>query len=524
MTMSDREQNSVYSAISQNNGAESNKPQIIHITELDNEFVAIDSTSDRQNPKIVPLNTMGSQTKIGLTVPNQSAAIAQKSPEAKPQSTKRTLIIGMGLGLLVAVGVNYLFSLLSQKESVVASSDAVLSSQATPRSVTVAEVASNPIERTLEASGTVAADELIPVMTPATGLQVAKILVDEGDFVTKDQVLAELDNNTLKAELLQAQAAVSQAEARLSELKAGTRLEEIARAQERVKSAQAAVLQAESDLELVQKRVARNKSLQAEGAISLDRLDEIQNQERISRANLEQAQARLQEAQQELAQMQAGERPEVIMQAEATVTEARGKLQYIQAQLQDTIVVAPANGIVAERDAQLGELTSPSETLFKIIENGKLELRLDVPETLVREIRPQQKVNLLLNNLNIPSITGIVREIDPIVDGDSRQAMVKVDLPPKLDLKPGMFLRAAIATSQTQGKTVPTKALLPQPDGSAIAYVVQPDNTVKAQSVEIGEILPNDEVEIISGLELGDRIVWQGAAYLKDGDRITISE
>ena len=525
MTISDRKKNPSHSEIVKNTLSYPNtNKQTIYITELDDEFVTIDYSCDRKDPKIVPLNTFNCRPATDLALQDPSPKLLQTSPETRPQSTRKILIAGMGLGLLMAVGVNYVFSSLVNKEPVVAYSENVTLPKATPRTVTVAEVASNPIERTLEASGTVSAYELIPVMTPATGLQIKQILVDEGDFVTKDQVLAELNNSTLQAELIQAQAAVSQAEARLAELKAGSRSEEVARAQERVRSAEAAILQAESDLDLVQKRVKRNQTLETEGAISRDRLDEILNQERVSRANLEQAKARLQEAKQELAQLQAGERPEVISQAKAEVIQAKGRLQYIQAQLRDTIVTAPANGIVAERNAQLGELTSSSETLFSIIEKGRLELRLKVPETLIGEIRPQQKVHILADNLDVSSPTGIVREIDPIVDGDSRQATVKVDLPPNLDLKPGMFLRAAIATSQTQGETVPTKALLPQPDGTALAFIVQPDNTVKAKSVEIGEILPNEQVEVLRGLNYGDRIVLKGAAYLKDGDLVTYTE
>ncbi|MDJ0532111.1 MAG: efflux RND transporter periplasmic adaptor subunit [Xenococcaceae cyanobacterium MO_207.B15] len=521
--MSDRDNNFSNSEIIDNSiSPTSNSKQTIYITELDDEFVAIDYSSDRKSPKIVPLSKVNFKSEMDLAL-QEPPQISGNLP-GRPQSTKKGLVMGMGLGLVIAVGVNYLFSSLSHKNAVLVSSEDVPPAQVAPKTVTVVEVTSRPIEKTIEASGTVYASELIPVMTPAIGLQIKNILADEGNFVTKGQILTKLDDSTLQAELIQAQARVRQAEARLAELKAGTRSEEIARAKERVISAEAAVLQAESDLELVNKRAERNRALETEGAISRDRLDEILTQERISRANLEQAKASVQEAKQALAQMQAGERPEVISQAQAEVMQAKGKLKYIQAQLKDTIVTAPASGIVAERNAKLGELTSPSKTLFSIIENGILELRLKVPETLIGEIRPQQKVNIIADNLNIPTITGIVREIDPIVDGDSRQATVKVDLPSKLNLKPGMFLRAAITTSQTTGETVPTKALLPQPDGTALAFVVQPDNTVKGRLVKMGEILPNDQIEVISGLQSGDRIVLKGAAYLKDGDQVTINQ
>ncbi len=457
-------------------------------------------------------------------------------------STKNSLIIGIGLGLLISWGGAKFISPLANKKSIAASQTQTIatdSSNLPSRHVTIAEVTSSTVERSLKASGTVEAYELIPVMSQATGLQIKEILVDEGDYVQRGQVLARLNSDALEAEYLQAQGAFAQAEARLAAIEAGTRVEEIARAQERVKSLAAEVARAESDLELVTKRVKRNQTLETEGAISRDRLDEIYNEERINRANLEQAQARLAEGKQELAQLQAGERPEVILGARGELLQAQGRLQLIKTQLQDATVTAPASGIIAERNARLGDLTSNSDNLFTIIENGRLELRLKVPETSISQIQPQQKVQIISQTHAFPNggnlrgvarqynsqpLIGTVREIDPIIDRQSRQATVNIDLPSQVPLKPGMFLRATISTATAQGQTVPVKALLPQADGSAIAFVVQDDNTVKAQSVEIGEILANEKVEVIQGLQTGDRIVVKGAAYLKDGDSVSFEE
>ncbi|MDJ0649647.1 MAG: efflux RND transporter periplasmic adaptor subunit [Xenococcaceae cyanobacterium MO_188.B19] len=499
--------------------------QTFYITESEGEFIAVEYDKDEKDAKSVPLNSINYQSKQDLTVEEPSPKQpTQKVSEIQPKSAKNLLVTGIGLGLLLALGINYLFSSIYSKESTVAASENEVIPQAQPKTVTMVEVTSRPIEKTLEASGTVHAYELIPVMTPATGLQIKNILADEGNFVNQGQVLAKLNNSTLQAELVQAEATVRRVEARLAELKAGARAEEIARAREQVISAKASLSQAESELDLVKKRVKRNRGLKQEGAISLDRLDEILNQEKSSRANLDQAKARLEEAKQQLAELQAGVRPEIISQAKAEVSQAKGRVQYIQARIQETIVTAPVSGIVATRNARLGEITSSSETLFSIIEDGKLELRLQVPETLIRAIKPEQKVRILNGNFQVPSIMGTVREVAPIIDGDSRQGTVKVDLPSQPDLKPGMFLRAEIATSQIQGKTVPTKALLPQADGTAIAFVVQENNTVKAKSVEIGEILPDNSVEVLSGLESSDRIVLKGAAYLKDGDLVKINK
>ena len=459
-----------------------------------------------------------------VSEPAQGGQDSSVTPKRPWLSGGRGVLIGMVMGMGLTLGGIFLMSAQQAKNSTPkATALAGVKSEAPAPSVTVAEVAASRVNRTLKATGTVAAVEMIPVLSQATGLQIQQILVDEGEFVRAGQVLARLDDSVLQAQLAQAKAAVAGAGARLAELRAGSRPEEIARAKENVKAAEAAVGQAKSDLELARKRAQRNQNLEAEGAIALDRLDEILNQERDKQSNLKQAQANLRQEQQQLAQLLAGPRQEVIRQAEAQLAQARGQLQLVAAQLKDARVVAPASGKIAERNARVGDITSPSDKLFAIIENGRLELQLKVPETQLSQIRLGQEVRVTSNANSRLNLLGTIREIEPMVDDRSRQAIVKVSLPTDKSLKPGMFLQAEIVTSIATGLSVPMGAVLPQSDGSAIAYLVRPDNsTVKVEPVVMGEILAGEKVEIKSGLQAGDRVVVKGAAYLKEGDRISI--
>ncbi|WP_319418960.1 efflux RND transporter periplasmic adaptor subunit [Pleurocapsa sp. FMAR1] len=325
------------------------------------------------------------------------------------------------------------------------------------------------------------------------------------------------------AQKAEAEGSVAQVQARLDELQAGTRTEEIAQAEAKVDNSRSAIAKAESELKLVQKRVERNRNLQTEGAITRDSFDEVLNQEQVTKSDLAGAKANFQEAKQALVQLKAGSRPQTIAQAQAELVQAKGRLEGIEAQLADTTVVAPTSGIIASRDAKVGQITSASQMLFSIIENGRLELGLQIPETLIGKIKPGQLVQISSNANRDLDLTGKVREIDPLIDDSSRQATVEVDLPSGTNLKPGMFLNAAVSTNTSKGQAVPIKALLPQSDNQAIAFVLQSDNTVKAQTVKMGEILSGEKVEVIEGLQSGDRIVIEGAAYLKDGDRVKVS-
>jgi len=498
----------------------------LYIAEIDGNFCFVDYTNSNTPPVATPIELSSSNT-----ISDTSLATASSSDLAKNQSSssssslflgKKALFIGVGLGILLTFGATRLFSTSTATDNQQPATAEVAKS--TPaQTVTVTEVSTTDIDSTLDVSGTVTAYERTPVMSQASGLQITEVLADRGNLVEQGQVLAKLNNRALMAQKNEAEAAVAQAQARLNELKAGSRVEEVAQAQSRVDNARSTIAQIKADLELAQKRVERNRTLQAEGAITRDRLDEVLNQERVAQSNLAGAEANLAEAQQALRQLQAGSRPETIAQSEAELKQAIARLQSISVQLADTTIVAPSKGIIASRDAKVGQITSTSETLFTIIQDGRLELRLKVPETLIGKIQPGQKVQINSNANQNLNLNGQVREIDPTIDDSSRQALVKVDLPSNSNLKPGMFLQAAININTNKGQAVPIEALLPQSGNSAIAFVVQEDNTVKAQTVEMGEILADRQVEVIAGLESGDRIVLKGAAYLKDGDKVAIA-
>lgn len=115
------------------------------------------------------------------------------------------------------------------------------------------------------------------------------------------------------------------------------------------------------------------------------------------------------------------------------------------------------------------------------------------------------------------------------MDSQTRQATVKIDLPPDSLLRSGMFLKAAIIVQSTQALTVPAVAVLPQTDGQSIVYVLEGKDTVRARPVQVGMRLDSREkyqarIVVQSGLNMVDKIVIDGAGYVKDGDRVTIVE
>lgn len=389
------------------------------------------------------------------------------------------LCVGTGLGIAIAVGGT---SLLPRP---VANPTKPPQPQQQAPSITVATV---PVERSqvtrkLNVTGTVAARNLIAVLPQTTGLQIRQILVDEGDFVKAGQVMALLDNSVLQAQIGQAKAEVESNQAV-------------------VKQRQAALAQARATLAEAQRTYKRNQQLANAGAISQQELDTratavatAQEAVRVAAANINSAQA--------------------------DVRSSIARVQQLQTQLGQTTVRAPAAGVVAQKNVEIGNVAG-TQQLFSIIQNGELELLAQVPAIQLPQVKIGATAQITYDADSSVSLQGKVREIAPLVNEQSRQATVKINIPPTELLRPGMFARAAINTTSKPGLTVPAKAVIPQADGSASVFLITKEDRVQAQRVEVGEILGAGKVEIISGLQLGDYVVVAGAGYLKDGDHITI--
>lgn len=400
-------------------------------------------------------------------------------------SGQRGLLIGLGIGVVLTAGGMTLLSQTPARRSITPNQAANVTGQ----SVTVAPVQMTNVTRTIDATGSVAAYDLLPILPEATGLQIQQVLTDEGQTVRAGQVLVVLDQSVLQAQLNQAQA-------------------QRASAQAVVEQRQAALRQQTATLAEAQSNLRRYQQLASAGA--------------ISRQELETRTTTVATSQAALGASQAG-----VTSAQADVQSAIAQVQQLQTQLAQTTVRAPADGTIAERFARVGDVTSATGRLFTLIRNNALELQVRLPSTQLAQVKVGAPVRVTSDSDRRINLQGSVREIAPLVDPKTRQATVRVSLPSSPLLRSGQFLRAALTVQTTQAMTIPAKSVLPQTDGQSTVFVLQPDNTVRAQQIEIGTRQTGNDpntarAEVIRGLNVGDRVVIAGAGYLKDGDRVTV--
>jgi RND family efflux transporter MFP subunit len=189
------------------------------------------------------------------------------------------------------------------------------------------------------------------------------------------------------------------------------------------------------------------------------------------------------------------------------------ELRLLQAQ-----VLAPDNGVISSRSATVGAVLPAGQELFRMIRQGRLEWRAEVPSADLALVKPGMAVRV--TPANGAAIAGTVRMLAPTVNDKTRNGIVYVDLVAGADAKAGMFARGEFEIGSGQGLTLPQSAVLLR-DGFNYVLRVGPDARVAETKVSVGRRV-GDSIEIISGLDAAARVVAAGGGFLADGDVVRV--
>ncbi len=207
-----------------------------------------------------------------------------------------------------------------------------------------------------------------------------------------------------------------------------------------------------------------------------------------------------------------------LLQYQTQAQIAKAQLRSTQLQIEYADVVAPDDGLISSSSATLGAVSSNGQELFRLIRKGRLEWRGEyAAEQLVR-IAAGMPVRLRLPGG--ATVTGKIRQIAPSVDGKTRLGVVYADLDDVSGVRAGMYVAGSVELARTPALTVPGASLVLR-DGRSYVFRLGGDGRVQQQLVSTGRRQGND-VEILSGLAAGDRIVARGAGFLNDGDNVHV--
>lgn len=420
---------------------------------------------------------------------------------------------------------------LQQRKAVQSEEAAKLKATAVERvTVEAASVKLGDVVATTEVTGMLQPESEVGVVSKVPG-RIQRVLVDVGQRVKAGEVLIELEQAELAAQVRQAEAALiaAQAGSRQAISAAETQVQ-VASGQ--YEAAQALLRQAETGLQSATDNLERIKDLYAKRAATKQQLEMAQTQADVARAQVESARAGvasaksgLEGAQRNLNTVKAVVRvgrDETPTAGEAAVIQAEAALELARAQLANAVIKSPVEGVVSFRNADPGEMASPGVPLLGIVSNRRVHVEISLTEELMGKVREGLLVQVRLDAFPGRTFTGRLANLAPTADPRTRSFSARVLLEnPTGQLRPGMFATVALATEKRSGVvTVPTVAVIDR-NGQSAVFVVQDGRAVE-RPVTIG--LSNSQVsEVKSGLSPGEQVIVRGQLQLADGVAVRVT-
>ena len=337
----------------------------------------------------------------------------------------------------------------------------------------------------LNASGYIVARRRATVSSKVTG-KVLDVLIEEGHPVKEGQILAHLDDTQARATL------------NLSEAQLGA----------------------------AQKGMAEDQAKLAQAEVTLRRREALLKEQVVGKAEVDDAQSVVDSTKARIA----------YSQQQLGVAERQVELQ--KTLLADMIVRAPFSGVVISKDAQPGEMISPVSAgggftrtgIGTIVDMSSLEVEVDVNEAFIGRVTSGQKVEAILDAYQDWRIPAKVITTIPTADRAKNTVKVRIafdGLDPRILPDMGVkvsFLRDAPAAGQAPAapSVVVPKGAIRSADGRQIVFVLN-DNRVERRAVNVG-LETGDQVEVLSGVRAGERVVVDGPPTLKDGDKVKIQQ
>ena len=192
-------------------------------------------------------------------------------------------------------------------------------------------------------------------------------------------------------------------------------------------------------------------------------------------------------------------------QPAATWQAAQGAAGSSGAALSHGAVTAPIAGLVAQRLVELGEMAAPGRPLITVFDPKSLRVIASLPQYKLAEFRKSGRARIEFPETGL-WIDALRVEILPTVDARSHTATARLYLPENIEgVVPGMFARAHFTMGQVKKLTVPPAAILRRGEVTAV-YVLDDKGGMRLRQVRLGEAVPGGEVEVLAGINSGERI------------------
>jgi|APFre7841882724_1041349.scaffolds.fasta_scaffold00196_3 multidrug efflux pump subunit AcrA (membrane-fusion protein) len=369
-----------------------------------------------------------------------------------------------------------------------------------PQKVKIEKVQASPLEDTYEAMGTVRSKTISVLSSKVLG-RIVSIPVREGDRVKAGQLLVEIDDREMKAQLQKSRAGLKETQYALDEI------------EKAIRGGEAEKKAADARLALASSTLDRFKGLFERRSVSSQEFDEVQTKNTAAKADADQASERLQAL--------LAKKNQII----ARIDQAKADTANAEAFLSHTRILSPIDGIVTTKPADLGQMAAPGTHLLSVEDESHYRLEALVEESRISRIHLGDTVSVSIDALGQKPMAGQVSEIVPALDPASRSTIIKIDLraPDSSTLfRSGLFGKARFNTGAKQVLTVPVQSVLERGQLTFV-YVVDPAKIAHMRLIQTGKRY-GDRVEILSGLSERDQVVLEPLPAVKDGAAVEPGE
>ncbi len=208
--------------------------------------------------------------------------------------------------------------------------------------------------------------------------------------------------------------------------------------------------------------------------------------------------------------------------ARANVTSAQATKTIAQKGVADTRLIAPVSGVVGKRRLNVGETAMPSQPVLNILNIGTVKVKVSIPETELKYIGSNTPSSIMVEAANATLNGGTIEKgIQADVATHTYDIRINVSNPSH-KLLPGMVASVSFPTIQSAASAsifVPINAVQRQPDGSNFVWVIDAQNKAHRKVVTVGQTLGN-RIAIADGLSIGDRVVTNGNQKLSEGSQV----
>jgi RND family efflux transporter MFP subunit len=208
--------------------------------------------------------------------------------------------------------------------------------------------------------------------------------------------------------------------------------------------------------------------------------------------------------------------------AEAQLQQSEAELRELKIRLDQTSILAPIDGQVATRNADVGALLGPNSPILRLVNLSTMVTAANVPEREVARLRVGSRAVVRVDAFGDREFVGRVARIAPVLDVATRSALIQIEIGnPGGLLKAEMFARVELDLASTrEALLIPREALVYRGQQPGV-YLVNGDRP-EFQPLEIG-LNQGAMVEVLSNLEPGTVIVGKGSTMIGDGDTIRVA-